>query len=47
MCGRLSSGTKDLLAGPLVLEPLAEINPDGEIVPALAAEIPTMSRGQW
>ncbi len=41
----LSSGTKDLLAGSLVLEPLAEINPAGEIVPALAAEIPTAGNG--
>ena len=37
----LSSGTKDLLAGSLVLEPLAETAPDGSLIPALAAEIPT------
>ena len=41
----LSSGTKDLLAGSLSLEPLAEIGPDGALVPALAAEIPTASNG--
>ena len=41
----LSSGSKDLLAGSLVLEPLAEIGPDGALVPALAAEIPTASNG--
>ncbi len=41
----LSSGTKDLLAGSLVLEPLAEFAPDGTIVPALAAEIPTVENG--
>ena len=41
----LSSGTKDLLAGSLTLEPLAEIGPDGALVPALAAEIPTSGNG--
>lgn len=41
----LSGGTKDLLAGSLVLEPLAEVGPDGALVPALAAEIPTVSNG--
>jgi peptide/nickel transport system substrate-binding protein len=41
----LSSGTKDLLAGSLVLEPLAEVGPDGALVPALAAEIPTAGNG--
>jgi peptide/nickel transport system substrate-binding protein len=41
----LSSGSKDLLAGSLVLEPLAEIGPDGALVPALAAEIPTAGNG--
>ena len=32
----LSNGTKDLLAGSLVTEPLASITPDGEVVPRLA-----------
>lgn len=41
----LSTGTKDLLAGSLVLEPLAEWSPAGELVPALAAEIPTQENG--
>lgn len=41
----LSSGSKDLLAGSLVLEPLAEIGPDGALVAALAAEIPTAGNG--
>ncbi|MEM9465244.1 MAG: peptide ABC transporter substrate-binding protein [Actinomycetota bacterium] len=41
----LSSGTKDLLAGSLTLEPLAEIGPDGALVPALATEIPTSGNG--
>jgi peptide/nickel transport system substrate-binding protein len=41
----LSSGEKDLLAGSLVLEPLAEILADGSLVPALAAEIPTLANG--
>ena len=41
----LSSGSKDVLASSLALEPLANITPDGEIVPRLAAEIPTASNG--
>jgi peptide/nickel transport system substrate-binding protein len=41
----LSTGTKDLLASSLVLEPLAEFDPDGNIVPALAAEVPTAENG--
>ncbi|MGH3650461.1 MAG: peptide ABC transporter substrate-binding protein, partial [Acidimicrobiia bacterium] len=41
----LSTGTKDLLASSLVLEPLAEFNPAGEVVPALAAEVPTLENG--
>jgi peptide/nickel transport system substrate-binding protein len=41
----LSSGTKDLLAGSLVLEPLAEFAPDGSIVPVLAKAIPSVSDG--
>jgi len=43
--GLLSSGTKDILAASLVLEPLAESSPDGTMVPALAAEIPTVENG--
>jgi len=41
----LSSGTKDFLAGSLVLEPLANFNPAGELVPTLAADIPTLENG--
>ena len=41
----LSNGTKDLLPGSLVVEPLAEFDPNGEIVPALATEIPTIANG--
>jgi peptide/nickel transport system substrate-binding protein len=41
----LSSGTKDLLASSLVLEPLVEFAPDGSVIPALAAEVPTQSNG--
>jgi peptide/nickel transport system substrate-binding protein len=41
----LSTGTKDIQAGSLVLEPLAEYNPAGELVPALATELPTVENG--
>ena len=41
----LSGGTKDILAGSLVLEPLANVGPDGSMVPKLAAEIPTLENG--
>ncbi|MDH4279367.1 MAG: peptide ABC transporter substrate-binding protein [Acidimicrobiia bacterium] len=41
----LSTGTKDLLASSLVNEPLAWYGPDGSLVPALAAEIPTVDNG--
>jgi peptide/nickel transport system substrate-binding protein len=44
--GLLSSGTKDFLASSLVLEPLAEIAPDGTIVATgLAEEVPTVENG--
>lgn len=43
--GLLSSGTKDLLAGSLVNEPLVEFTPGGDPVPALAAELPTVANG--
>ena len=38
----LSSGIKDRDAGAITLEPLAGYDPDGKIVPKLAAEIPTL-----
>lgn len=41
----LSTGTKDIQAGSLVVEPLAEYNIEGEVVPALAAELPTVENG--
>jgi peptide/nickel transport system substrate-binding protein len=41
----LSGGTKDQDAGALTLEPLANISPDGELVPELAVEIPTVENG--
>jgi peptide/nickel transport system substrate-binding protein len=41
----LSSGTKDVEAASLVLEPLARYNEKGEMVPYLAAEIPTLDNG--
>ena len=36
----LSAGTKDRDAGAITLEPLAKDDPDGDLVPALAAQIP-------
>ncbi|QPC80649.1 peptide ABC transporter substrate-binding protein [Phototrophicus methaneseepsis] len=41
----LSGGTKDLEAASLILEPLAWFGPEGELVPALAADIPTLENG--
>jgi peptide/nickel transport system substrate-binding protein len=41
----LSTGTKDIHASSVVLEPLAAINPAGELTPVLAAEIPTVENG--
>ena len=41
----LTSGTKDSDAGAITLEPLAKYDPDGNLVPALAAEIPTIENG--
>lgn len=41
----LSTGTKDLLASSLVLEPLAEFDPTGQVVPVLVDEIPTQENG--
>ena len=44
--GNLSSGTKDILASSLVLEPLAEWAEDGSVVATgLAAEVPTVENG--
>ena len=41
----LSGGTKDSDASAIVLEPLARYNQDGELVPYLTTEIPTVSNG--
>ena len=41
----LSAGTKDRDAGAVTLEPLAKYDPDGNFLPALAAEIPTLENG--
>ena len=41
----LSGGTKDQDAGAVTLEPLANYNPDGALVPKLAVEIPTIENG--
>ncbi len=41
----LTGSAKDLLAASLVLEPLAEFAPDGELVPVLATEIPSLGSG--
>ena len=42
----LSSGTKDLSASRITYEPLASFNKDAELVPFLAAEIPSLENGQ-
>jgi len=41
----LSGGTKEAEAASIVLEPLAEYDADGRLVPALAADIPTLENG--
>jgi len=41
----LSSGTKDVEAGSLVLEPLAGFNEAGEVIPRLVTEIPSVENG--
>ena len=41
----LSAGTKDRDAGAITLEPLAKYDPLGNIIPALAREIPTVQNG--
>jgi peptide/nickel transport system substrate-binding protein len=41
----LAQGTKDYDAGRLVLEPLASFCSDGNPVPNLAAEVPTLENG--
>jgi peptide/nickel transport system substrate-binding protein len=41
----LSSGTKDFDAARLCLEPLIEADSDGNLIPFLAAEVPTLGNG--
>ncbi len=41
----LSSGTKDIESASLVIEPLGRYDQDGNMVPYLAAEIPTIDNG--
>jgi peptide/nickel transport system substrate-binding protein len=41
----LSAGTKDLSASRIVYEPLASFDKDGNLVPFLAAEIPSLENG--
>jgi peptide/nickel transport system substrate-binding protein len=41
----LASGTKDYDAASIVLEPLANYDENGNLVPVLAAEIPTLDNG--
>ncbi len=41
----LSGGTKDVESASLVIEPLARYDQDGNMVPFLAAEIPTVENG--
>jgi len=41
----LSAGTKDLSASRIVYEPLASADANGELVPFLAAEIPSLENG--
>ncbi len=41
----LSSGTKDVEAGSLVLEPLASFDQDGKLVARLATDVPTVENG--
>lgn len=41
----LSSGSKDLMAGSLALEPLAAFSQDTTLVPKLAVDIPTLDNG--
>ena len=41
----LSGGTKDVEAASLIIEPLARYNPQGELVPWLVDEVPTVANG--
>ena len=41
----LSSGTKDIIASSMSLEPLANFDPTGKVVTRLAAEVPSLENG--
>lgn len=41
----LSGGTKDIHASSLIIEPLAHYDSEGNMVPALAVEVPTVANG--
>ena len=41
----LSGGTKDIWASSMVLEPMAGIDDQGQLIPKLAVEIPTLENG--
>ncbi len=41
----LSGGTKDQDAGAITLEPLMNVDPDGNLVPKLVTEVPTVENG--
>ncbi len=41
----VATGTKDQLAACLVSEPLLSYAPDGQLIPTLAAEVPTLENG--
>ncbi|HEY9525767.1 MAG TPA: hypothetical protein VIR02_01725, partial [Anaerolineales bacterium] len=41
----LSPGTKDLSASRITYEPLASFDKDGNLVPILAAEVPSLENG--
>ena len=41
----LANGIKDYQAASLVLEPLTKTDPDGNLLPVLAAEVPTVENG--
>ena len=41
----LSSGTKDIIAASMTIEPLANFDPTGKVVARLAAEVPSLENG--
>ena len=41
----LTGGTKDIWASSMVLEPMAGIDPQGNLIPKLVVEIPTLENG--